>query len=405
MDYGDELDDGHHRDVPKSIPQIDGGGYDDDDGDWRTPKKKKTPKKGTPKKGGGDKGFVPKTPSRRDRGRGVATATPSRSTRGSTSQAVEAPVLTISFTGRPLTTVKDIYTSPPAAAFTTLRREGSILFKARLSSLNDASQHVASPVDPSLDPPQLTGPAQDLFTAGVSKESPVDSGIDVLTPSTEVESSSIENQQSTQQVEDMAPLREVSQAERDRLRQRAQESEAVSGKPSKSQLHQSLLSEAMIRGVRYYIILTLAGSLKKVIQDYYEIQVQVYGYVSETETRDVLVNKAHELSQSLSQLAQNASKETVQNTFVPPEVVDYIDDGRNPDIYKRDLVEVVQRGNAVLNGKMNAFSSFSQIFANDLRKMSPEMAAAVDEIMGRKGDGAKEEAKQENQENGDNHKA
>lgn len=148
------------------------------------------------------------------------------------------------------------------------------------------------------------------------------------------------------------------------------------------------------------MVLTLLGSLKKVIQDYYEVQVQVHGYESETKTRDVLVNKAHELSQSLSQLAQNSSKETVQNTFVPPEVIDYIDDGRNPDIYKRDLVEVVQRGNAVLNGKMNAFSSFSQIFANDLRKMSPEMAAAVDEIMGRKGDGVKEEPKQEN---GDNH--
>ena len=67
-------------------------------------------------------------------------------------------------------------------------------------------------------------------------------------------------------------------------------------------------------------------------------------------------------------------------------MVDYVDDGRNPDIYTRELVEVVQRGNAVLNGKMNAFGSFSKILASDLRKMSAEMAKAVDEIMGSDGD-------------------
>ena len=143
-------------------------------------------------------------------------------------------------------------------------------------------------------------------------------------------------------------------------------------------------------------VLTPADSLKKVIQDYYEVQVQVQGYVSETETRDVLVNKMQELSQSLHQLARESSNNTITNTFVPPEVVDYLDDGRNPDIYRRDLVEVVQRGNAVLNGKMNAFGSFSKIFADDLRKMGPEMAKAVDEIMGGSGDGAEVEAKQEN---------
>jgi mediator of RNA polymerase II transcription subunit 10 len=103
-----------------------------------------------------------------------------------------------------------------------------------------------------------------------------------------------------------------------------------------------------------------------------------------------------ELSQSLDHLARASSSSTITNTFVPPEVVDYVDDGRNPDIYRRDLVEVVQRGNAVLNGKMNAFGSFSTVFAADLRKMSPEMAKAVDEIMGVNGDGAELNVKQEN---------
>lgn len=149
-------------------------------------------------------------------------------------------------------------------------------------------------------------------------------------------------------------------------------------------------------------ILTAVDSLKDVIHNYYEVQAQVQGYVSETETRDVLVNKMQELSQSLTRLARESSSNTITNTFVPPEVVDYVDDGRNPDIYRRDLVEVVQRGNAVLNGKMNAFGSFSKTFADDVRRMSPEMAKAVDEIMGVSGDGAEVALKQEN---GGNHQS
>ena len=142
-------------------------------------------------------------------------------------------------------------------------------------------------------------------------------------------------------------------------------------------------------------ILTASDSLKDVIHNFYEVQAQVHGYASETETRDVLVNKIQELSQSLAHLSRESSSNTIMNTFVPPEVVDYVDDGRNPDIYTRELVEVVQRGNAVLNGKINAFGSFSEIFANDLRKMSPEMAKAVDEIMG-DGDSAEGDVEQAN---------
>ena len=227
-----ELNDGHCSDVASSMPQTDGG-RDDDDWTKRTPKKKTQKKgtRGTPKKGSGETSCTPRTPSRRGRRGGAnAGATPIRTTRHSTVVGgVNYEPIT-----RHVTTVEDIYTGPPAAAFTTLRREGSVRFKATLQRLEDASKQIVWSRHSSLEPPQLSGPAQDLFAAGVPEESPVDSGIDVLTPPPDLALVTIENQQSMQQVEDMAPVREISQAERDRLRERTKQSEAVSGKRSKS---------------------------------------------------------------------------------------------------------------------------------------------------------------------------
>jgi hypothetical protein len=228
-----ELNDGHDSDIAMSIPQTDGG-RDSEDWTKRTPKKK-TPKKGmrgTPKTGSGETSYTPRTPSRRGRRGGAnAAATPIRSTRRST---VVGGINYEPVTSH-VTTVEDTYTGPPAAAFTTLRREGSVRFKAKLQRLQDTSQQIVWSRHSSLESPQLSGPAQDLFAAGVPEESPVDSGIDVVTPSPDLALATIEYQQSTQQqVEDMAPVREISQAERDRLRERTQQSEAVSGKRSKS---------------------------------------------------------------------------------------------------------------------------------------------------------------------------
>lgn len=237
MPRNGELDDRLRTRTAEPIPHMDGG---EDDMDWRaTPKKKKTPKE-TPKKGSGEEPSAPRTPSGRGRGRGRGganvTATAIRSTRGSTT--VGTINYTISTIGKLVTNVEDTYNGPPAAAFTSLRFGGSVRFKATLQRLEHPSQQIDWSRHPILEPPQHPGPAQDLSAAGVPEKSPVDSGIDVLTPPPDLQSSIIVNQQSTPQVEDMAPVREISQAEVDRMR----EHEAVSGKRWIPLLPLSLLS-------------------------------------------------------------------------------------------------------------------------------------------------------------------
>lgn len=223
MTRNDELNNGHRNGAGSSILQVDGAGNGKEG-------KKGTPKKGTPKKGSRARRSTPATPKRRGRDgerRAANAATPTRpiqrsTTVGGTAYTTEAGI-------RRVTDISDIYTGPAAAAFTTLRREGSVSFKALLQRLKEASLHTV-PRRPISGTPQLTVPEQDPQANDVPEDSPADSGIDVLTPASNLGLVENNTQQSTQEVENMAPVREISQAEKDRLRERNQQVEVVSGK-------------------------------------------------------------------------------------------------------------------------------------------------------------------------------
>lgn len=129
-------------------------------------------------------------------------------------------------------------------------------------------------------------------------------------------------------------------------------------------------------------------TIKDVIQHLSEIQIQTHGYVPDTQ--DLLVDKMTDLAGSLSRLQNLTSPVVSPNNHIhqvqiAPEIVDYVDDGRNPDIFTRDFVENVQRGNAVINGKQQAFREFSEIYAKALKDGFPEMSKQVDRVMNNAG--------------------
>ncbi|EHY52492.1 hypothetical protein ABEF92_006113 [Exophiala dermatitidis] len=130
------------------------------------------------------------------------------------------------------------------------------------------------------------------------------------------------------------------------------------------------------------------NTIKDIIQELTDIQIQTHGYVPETQ--DLLVDKMTELAESLSRL-QNLTSTTaspnsyIHNVQIAPEIVDYVDDGRNPDIFTRDFVENVQRGNAVINGKQHAFAEFAKIYAKALKEGIPGVASQVDKVLANAG--------------------
>ncbi|KAI6783925.1 Mediator of RNA polymerase II transcription subunit 10 [Emericellopsis cladophorae] len=120
--------------------------------------------------------------------------------------------------------------------------------------------------------------------------------------------------------------------------------------------------------------------LQNIIQDLYEIMVQVTNYdTTPRPTRDVLADQIKYLATSLHTLHTTAS--TTPLPSVPPELIHYVENGRNPDIYTREFVELVRRGNQTFNGKLNAFAGFRDMLARDIASAMPELRDDVDSIM------------------------
>jgi mediator of RNA polymerase II transcription subunit 10 len=67
------------------------------------------------------------------------------------------------------------------------------------------------------------------------------------------------------------------------------------------------------------------------------------------ESMNQLVEKMNKLSQDSQALPQT----------VPLDVVEYIENGRNPDVYTREFVELLAKQNHYINGKMKAISSMT----------------------------------------------
>ena len=97
-----------------------------------------------------------------------------------------------------------------------------------------------------------------------------------------------------------------------------------------------------------------------------------------------------QLAGSLSALTKSSSALPTQ---IPPEIIEYVDEGRNPDIYTREFVELVQRGNQELKGKSEAFANFRDMLGEEVVKAMPELKGDVSRILA---GGPVEELKKEN---------
>lgn len=159
--------------------------------------------------------------------------------------------------------------------------------------------------------------------------------------------------------------------------------------------------------------------LKDIIQQLFEIQSAVHGYLGH-ETQQELVRKMYAyptnlpththththtninrktLTLALSTLSSHTQDNPPQpsdpqqqsqqgnpdpplsSIQLPPEIIDYVDSARNPDIYTREFVELVQRGNQDLKGKREAFASFRDVLAREMRSAMPECRGEVERVM------------------------
>lgn len=150
-----------------------------------------------------------------------------------------------------------------------------------------------------------------------------------------------------------------------------------------------------------------AGQIQDVIQSLYQVMVQVSSYDSAggRPTRDVLGAELTALSRSLQAVHRTASSPSSQPPStaaapgaspnagelpsIPQELIMYVENGRNPDIYTREFVEIVRRGNQLMRGKMHAFSGFRDVLAEQIAAGMPELRDDVARVVTSTGGDAK----------------
>ncbi|KAL2147583.1 hypothetical protein VTI28DRAFT_8037 [Corynascus sepedonium] len=130
--------------------------------------------------------------------------------------------------------------------------------------------------------------------------------------------------------------------------------------------------------------------IKNVIQDLFQVLVQVSNYdAAGRPTRDVLVQDIQTLDETLRTLHANAQvlPHPSADKPIPEPLIHYVENGRNPDIYTREFVELVRRMNQLARGKAHAFSGFRDVLAREMASALPEVRADVDRVVEATGGG------------------
>lgn len=99
-------------------------------------------------------------------------------------------------------------------------------------------------------------------------------------------------------------------------------------------------------------------------------------------SREIIASELRTLSTNLQAIhALSTSPTSSSLPSVPPELVQYVDNGRNPDIYTREFVELARRGNQLMRGKQLAFAGFRDVLAAQMDRAMPELRADVRRVV------------------------
>ncbi|KAK9476543.1 transcription factor subunit Med10 of mediator complex-domain-containing protein [Lipomyces japonicus] len=120
--------------------------------------------------------------------------------------------------------------------------------------------------------------------------------------------------------------------------------------------------------------------LRQLLETLLELGIAVHDYESVPQSRDATIARVNILTSQLSSLDKHA-QESVSDVLVPREIVQYIEDGRNPNVYSREFVELLVKQNQFVNGKMRAVRDFRDILGAMVKQAYPELAADVDFVV------------------------
>lgn len=124
-------------------------------------------------------------------------------------------------------------------------------------------------------------------------------------------------------------------------------------------------------------LINTAAQLQALIESFIELGVLVHDNQGTPQSQTALIHKTNQLVSQLSGLS--ASPFTHQYP-VPVDVINYIEGGRNPDIYTREFVEVTAKSNARLKGKMIGFRKLADVLGDKLGQEFPRLTGEIENL-------------------------
>ncbi|KAH6876146.1 mediator of RNA polymerase II transcription subunit 10 [Alternaria rosae] len=124
-------------------------------------------------------------------------------------------------------------------------------------------------------------------------------------------------------------------------------------------------------------IIDVEGQLKDIVQNLYNLIVQAYDHHG-SKTQEAIRREIQSLVQNLVKLSRTAPS---VNINIPPEVMSYVENSRNPDIFTREFVETVQRMNQMLYGRVDAYRALQEQLALHVSSAIPELKDDVTSVV------------------------
>ncbi|KAI4614459.1 RNA polymerase II mediator complex subunit [Alternaria novae-zelandiae] len=124
-------------------------------------------------------------------------------------------------------------------------------------------------------------------------------------------------------------------------------------------------------------IIDVEGQLKDIVQNLYNLIVQAYDHHG-SKTQEAIRREIQSLVQNLVKLSRTAPS---VNINIPPEVMSYVENSRNPDIFTREFVETVQRMNQMLYGRVDAYRALQEQLALHVSSAIPELREDVTSVV------------------------
>lgn len=125
--------------------------------------------------------------------------------------------------------------------------------------------------------------------------------------------------------------------------------------------------------------------ITSIIESFIELGVSIYDYPGTNEATQGMVTNLKRNVDRLYKLNRDANdpKSSLNKINIPFEVVQYIEDGRNPDVYTREFVEAIRRSNQYQRAKMHGLKQLRDSLAEKISEEFPDLEPAVDDIIKR----------------------